>query len=917
MNKIKGSEWRKWDLHFHTPSSYDYADKSVTNSQIIEGLERNGISTVAITDHHIIDVERIIQLQKLGASRNITVLPGIEFLGDARGTDPIHFIGIFPQNSNIGFIWKQIESKTEIEKVEGEKRHVREIYCDLIDTAKLIKELGGIVSIHAGNKSNSIENITNSLPQAMAQKVEIAKFIDMFEIGRESDCAEYNKLVIPFLKKTIGRQIPLVICSDNHNINQYSIKQNLWIKADQTFEGLKQIIFEPEHRVKIQKEKPDFKEGKLVIDEVRFICSNNKFTKEPIYLNDNLNVIIGGKSSGKSIFLYNIAKTLLADKDFLRKENILEKYDFRANDTNFNFEIKTKGGFPQLMHRPDSENSIIPEIKYIPQNYLVKLAEPEENKTGNALNKIIRDLINEDRESQSVYDDFIVKVKGNDRLRESLIDGYFELIDHIAQMESQLKLKTNKEILKRSIESNSREVETLNKSRGMSTSQITEYNSLQSQLEGEKQTRNKATNDYRKIKDFNSDILSSLAALKDKKNLLSKNLENVQLKDFFDINYQAIDSALEAIEKFALNFETVKDQEGANKLKLEGPVFTLFKELQTVMRAIEKKLEPFLANEEIKKKIEVLVTSISTDKNSLQEIDQLSKEILDNRRALENKKNEIFELYKSNHSKYIKVIESLKVRTVDLERDGLKIEGIAAFNFPKFRKAVLGFSDGRTASYKTYKICNESKQSLSSYELVELIEELKSFFDSIENGKYILANKINKKTAMKIILEDYLFDYWQIEYKNDKLGKMSTGKASFVILMLIVGLSKSKAPILIDQPEDNLDNRSITSDLVEYLKNKKLERQIILVTHNANIVVNADAENVIIAHQKGQENSDSMSLYQFDYINGPLENSFPTIENEKDLLKSMGIREHIADIVEGGVAAFQKREEKYGFKSNV
>jgi predicted ATP-dependent endonuclease of OLD family len=118
---------------------------------------------------------------------------------------------------------------------------------------------------------------------------------------------------------------------------------------------------------------------------------------------------------------------------------------------------------------------------------------------------------------------------------------------------------------------------------------------------------------------------------------------------------------------------------------------------------------------------------------------------------------------------------------------------------------------------------------------------------------------------------------------------------------------------LIDQPEDNLDNRSITTDLVEYLKKKKLERQIILVTHNANIVVNSDAENIIVANQKGQGDIETSSPYQFDYTNGALENTFPLIEAEKDLLKSMGIREHIADIVEGGKEAFKKREEKYGF----
>lgn len=144
---------------------------------------------------------------------------------------------------------------------------------------------------------------------------------------------------------------------------------------------------------------------------------------------------------------------------------------------------------------------------------------------------------------------------------------------------------------------------------------------------------------------------------------------------------------------------------------------------------------------------------------------------------------------------------------------------------------------------------------------------------------------------------------------------MSTGKASFVILMLIIGLSDSPAPILIDQPEDNLDNRSITKDLVSYLRNKKQDRQIILVTHNPNIVVNADAENIIVANQKGQNDVKTSSIYQFDYINGSIENSFPNKPDEKNILLSMGIREHIADIVEGGKDAFKKREKNMDLKT--
>ena len=145
MEKIeKGSEWRKWDLHFHTPTSYDYGDKSVTNEDIIETLLKNDIAVVAITDHHIIDIKRIKELQVLAKPKGITVLPGIEFLSDAKGKVPIHFIGLFSEGCNLEYIWGQIENKTNISKIKGEGKKENQVYCDLEDTIALVKKLGGL-----------------------------------------------------------------------------------------------------------------------------------------------------------------------------------------------------------------------------------------------------------------------------------------------------------------------------------------------------------------------------------------------------------------------------------------------------------------------------------------------------------------------------------------------------------------------------------------------------------------------------------------------------------------------------------------------------------------------------------------------------------------------------------------------------
>lgn len=81
--RSEGPIWRKWDLHFHTPSSYDYQHKGATNQEIVEALVKAGVEVVAITDHHRIDGTHR-ELQKRGD--RLTVLPGIELRSELGGS---------------------------------------------------------------------------------------------------------------------------------------------------------------------------------------------------------------------------------------------------------------------------------------------------------------------------------------------------------------------------------------------------------------------------------------------------------------------------------------------------------------------------------------------------------------------------------------------------------------------------------------------------------------------------------------------------------------------------------------------------------------------------------------------------------------------------------------------------------------
>lgn len=319
--------------------------------------------------------------------------------------------------------------------------------------------------------------------------------------------------------------------------------------------------------------------------------------------------------------------------------------------------------------------------------------------------------------------------------------------------------------------------------------------------------------------------------------MVLNSLEISSIKEHFEVDFNIINQTLTSVES---SIESIKLD--SNRKFINENIFKQnFSEKSKRKIELDKLLKPFVQNQGIKKQITDIEKLVTEDKQKLSIINQFKKDIKSNEDALVNEKEKLFATYIGNFNEYKNIISELEERTKLLENDNLKIDGIPKFNYPKLKNKILEISDGRKASYNSFSIFNDDKNGTSNFDLDSFIVELKEIFNSmVEKKNYAFNTKSDIKNATKILLNDYFFDYWEVIYDNDTLTKMSTGKASFVILMLIVGLSKSKAPILIDQPEDNLDNRSITKDLVEYLRHKKLDRQVILVTHNPNVVVNAD-----------------------------------------------------------------------------
>jgi len=839
MSLNKGSEWRKWDLHLHTPSSYDYKNKSITNQEIVNKLIENNIAVVAITDHHIIDINRIKELQSLGKDK-VTILPGIEFLSDARGKQPIHFIGIFSEDCNLEHVWGQIENKTKINEVKGRDINVNEVYCNLEESISLIHKLGGIVTIHAGEKHSSIENITHSLEHGLAQKTDIANKVDFYELGKVSDQDGYNKIVFPSIKK----YIPMILCSDNHNINKYELKENCWIKANPTFEGLKQVIYEPKHRVAIQKNKPNEALHKLEKIELSFDKNlkwdNDKFCfagfNKVITLSPHLTCIIGGRGSGKSTLLNLIAQKIEKEEtDFFK--------DLKVNTSDY---IKFEPEFVENIEflAQNTIESFATDSKKFTQAIFERIDKSANGKLVNIENDISNEL--------KIYDEQIFMLKNRDNIDKKLKEQSENLVKYknIIKTFKDKEYTDNKDKLQK-VQKKIIEIESSRERYKELFLKIKEIYSLE-----------KVTEKNKYDKYFN-DLLSNLNTLYEK----YKKYDYIEIKKELEQYKKDKNEYIQKIDKYlnakGLSEENVKDAQQAslNIEKIENEI----KKLNQDKKLIKDKLKSF-SFIGLDSKINNFKTTIEEELKKINlKFENISKENTLDVKAIKVE-------YKLNEDIFDNIFEEL---TQILEIN------------PKislFRKA---FKDYLQNNIDINDVLNISESS----EFINKITDRKT------QAYQVLLEIFNIKTNFdiyKLIIQKHKRDmknnkFLKVYYDNKTLNNSSFGQKCTTAIVILLSLGNT--PIIIDEPEAHLDSSLIANYLVELIKEQKQHRQIIFATHNANFVLNADAELII----KLQNDSGVTSISSF-----PIED----LAYREDLLR-----------LEGGAEAFKKREKKYNISS--
>lgn len=945
-----GSVWGKWDLHFHTPSSHDYRNKSITDQQIIDGLVMAGIVAVAVTDHHLIDAQRIRSLQALGAGK-LTVFPGIELRSELGGKESFHLIGIFSETSDPEHIWTKMQGPLELTAAEVQKRGDDRAYVRFEQAAELIHQLGGIVSAHVGHKSNSIEGIGNNHPYKQEFKQDLVRnYIDLFEIGRPSDISDYRKIVFP----SIGVERPLVICSDNHDISSYVLKANCWVKSDTAFTGFRQIISDPRERVWIGDVPPSVdrvhKNATKYITSISFKKANGSPLSEhwfsgTVPLNPGLIAVIGNKGTGKTALvegvglLGNTAKhghfSFLNDDKFRQPRNNKAKH--------FEATLTWEDGSSSSASLADSvEPKSLELVGYIPQNHLEVICneiQTSDSQFDKELKSVIFSHVEEtERLGADTLDELLTFLTEQTHTRlKQLRDELSSTNQTIVDLERKGSTETRQLLLKL-VDEKKRELEAHEKVKPSEVQKPTTDPSKRQQLDEiakqmeEKQARR--TDIAAEIKQKDVDIKTAALRQAIAERVLGRlrNFEAQYEKFITDATPDCIELNLRprALVKAEIDKDTpaailaeAKAAAGAGRNSkaaleaenkgLQDGIDLLAQQLDAPNVHYQNYLQQLEAWGQQRSKIvgnENQAGSINYIQRQISDLDGLPARLAESMQQREERVRDIYRelqmlvsTYKSLYSPVQQFIEQHVLAagkfTFEFEASvvysGLEEDLFSLVNQGR-RGSFCGADDGRRvlkslAAHTDFNVENGAVGFCTT-----LLDNLTHDRRDTLGPEVPISDQLKKGATELDLLNcifslNYLKPRYSLRWSGKSIEELSPGERGTLLLIFYLLIDKRDTPLIIDQPEENLDNHTVYDLLVPCIKEARKRRQVMIVTHNPNLAVVCDADQVIHCTIDKQDGN------RVTYETGALENP--------------AINRYTIDVLEGTRPAFDLRDSKY------
>jgi ABC-type lipoprotein export system ATPase subunit len=1014
MDFTRGSEWRKWDLHIHLPftklnNQYSGNTDDEIWDQFCEKLEASDVVCFGITDYFSIENFFIFKEKfyaKYPNSKKV-FFPNIEFRLEVSVNRAIKEVNIHVLFSN-----KVEKSKIEsfLSKLKTNKtRNGATIFCkdikddefvgasvDYKEIPKHLKEVFGhdepYLIVCAANNDGLRADSTS--PRKMCTSDEIDKITNIFFGNTASIPYFLNEQRYEDGDKALKKAV--IGGSDSHSFNDIDQflgkrvitqeaagetihKDITWIKADLTFEGLRQIIFEPELRTFIGEspniltkvlENPTKFIDKLLISHTEGYSEDQGqwFKNISIPLNHEFVAIIGNKGSGKSAIADIIG--LIGDSNKIKSSASFltpEKFKKRGLANNFQASLTWKSGDvdEKNLHVINDE-AIHENVQYLPQNWFETLCNDLDGKQFNEeLEKVVFTHLEESEKfAQTSFADLIQYRSQSaeidiDHLRSELHTLNIESSkilkkihpNYKKEIDSKLEQKQREltahekikpiEVKNPDISSDQQdatrtilaEVEKMDKDIAELQAQI--ILSQQSQIVFNKNIEElkRFEEEIVRIKDvindlptvfdypslFGSESTDDLISLKVKEEFITERREAFVAKlkaekdkclsqGDIEGDLNLSDPEKEVLISASLNIKAekqIKDRDELKK-KLNKPQEEYQKYIDA-QKIWDKKYSEILGNIDEPKEDTINfykkeLIFIGNDLNGL--LVGQTKQQLELAKKIYEKKNEVIKIYRVVKTKVDSIIQN---NQADIEDYKIGVE--AGFRFiPNFEEKLLSFINLRAKgsfmerdnAYQQLKKILEDRELKEFSEVQNIIEAINQALikDAREDIKEEERPRfVNDQVNDTVAFYDYLFglDYlkenYQLNLDNKNLESLSPGEKGALLLVFYLMLDQQDTPLIIDQPEDNLDNQSVSRILVRFIKSAKSRRQIIMVTHNPNLAVVADAEQVIYVQiDKGNKN-------KFSFEAGSIEND--------------GINKRIVDVLEGTMLAFDKRRLRY------
>jgi RecF/RecN/SMC N terminal domain len=1002
----KGSEWRIWDLHIHSPlSALNNQFPKVANGEpnwdaYVSKLEAlTNISVVGITDYFTIEgYRKILEFRKQGRLRNFDlVLPNIEFrldklVGTSSGNRRLNYHVIFsdkitpdeieehflqefkfclegdPQRADLSLSVRRPNLELLGSRLKQEHAKFRDGRSDFeigcmnatVDPAKIKEVLVNKERIFKGKYlivlaeehlpllnwdgqdhhtrkvllqgSDAIfsSNSKTALWARGEADLNCEQFRREFKSLKPclhgSDAHKLEEMGRPCAKRSDARHS--CTTAGNECVQRYS-----WIKANPTFEGLKQVLYEPRERIFIGDEPPRLKNSYNVIESIQIATAPDWFTADSIPLNEDLAAIIGPRGSGKSALAEVIAFAGGADL-FRSAKDLQDTFLYKASRrspanpapiTGALLSLRWKNGDTDnvqisatLEHGRDEE-----KVKYLPQRFVERLCAPENNKQlEEEIERVIFQRIDatERLEASNFRELRQSSTKSLDLKRAKLQRTLQGLNQSITDASARMALKPMKDAelrrkrdelhaLLKNVpqvpEANKDELqqlETLTKQKQELESQIV---ALTEQLSALDSIETKFDVFREDVAVFNAEIGSLLERV-----ALGSESENfivrmpMDAKEILSTRRTGLLRSIETLRKSAAAAPQATSIESIN---------AQIEQLRAKSQLTETKRKEYEKFQRDRKQLDDVIASLDREIKEIEAV--ISPKQKEENEARLERYLDSFELLKEERNILERLYAPLRNALLSSNETARKLAFVSKLDFDVARHASRGMEllDRRKALY------GESE---------ELETALKSFFDDIQDFDFErsrikeavlrLRQSFQAQGEKKVKIEDQLrkertpkeFADWffsiddfsvtySIKFDAKDLHLLSPGEKGVVLLLLYLEAeSQDNRPLIIDQPDDNLDNVSVYPSLIEYFRARKKTRQIIIITHNPNLVVNTDAEQIFVANFDGSRNP------KIVYRSGALENT--------NLSKpAPGIREEVCKILEGGTEAFQLRERRY------